>query len=114
LFVDYLEKCATITAKYFVALLDKLKHQMVSRPRGKLSKGILLHPDNSAPHKATIKLQKLADIHFEVLKRPTYSPDLALWTTASFITPRNTSREETFRALRRPHYLQHNQQNFLG
>jgi hypothetical protein len=30
LFVNYLEKCATITARYYVALLDKLK-QLVSK-----------------------------------------------------------------------------------
>jgi hypothetical protein len=32
---------------------------------------------NSAPHKAAITHQKLAVIHFEVLKHPAYSPDLA-------------------------------------
>jgi uracil DNA glycosylase len=100
LLVDYIEKCSTITAKSFVALLDKMKPQTVSRPRGKLSKIILLLQGNSAPHKAAITLQKLPDIHSEVLKLPTYSPDLA---TTSFITSRNTSREETFRALRRSH-----------
>jgi hypothetical protein len=30
LFVDYLENCATITAKYYVALFDKLKQLLVS------------------------------------------------------------------------------------
>jgi hypothetical protein len=42
-----------------------------------LSKGILFLQDNAAPHKATITHQKLADLHFEVLKHPAYSPDLA-------------------------------------
>jgi hypothetical protein len=32
--------------------------------------------DNAAPHKAAITRQKLADLHFEVLKHPVYSPDL--------------------------------------
>jgi hypothetical protein len=41
LFVDYLEKYATITAKYYVTLLDKLKQQLFSKRRGKLSKGNL-------------------------------------------------------------------------
>jgi hypothetical protein len=31
LLVDYLEQGATITAKYYVALLDKLKQQLVSK-----------------------------------------------------------------------------------
>jgi histone-lysine N-methyltransferase SETMAR len=77
LLVDYLEKSATITAKYYVALLDKLKQQLVSKHRGKLLKRILFLQDNAAPHKAATMHLKLADIHFEVLKHPAYSPDLA-------------------------------------
>jgi hypothetical protein len=59
--------------------------------------------DDDAPHKAAITHQKLADLHFEVLKHP---PTYLIWplrTTASFRTPRNNSTEESFRALRRPH-----------
>jgi histone-lysine N-methyltransferase SETMAR len=41
-----------------------------------LSKGILFLQDNAAPHKAAITHQKLADLHFEFLKHPAYSPDL--------------------------------------
>jgi hypothetical protein len=33
--------------------------------------------DNASPHKAATTHQKLADLHFEVLKHPTYSSDLA-------------------------------------
>jgi hypothetical protein len=40
-------------------------------------KGILFLEDIAAPHKAAITHQKLTDLHFEVLKHPTYSPDLA-------------------------------------
>jgi histone-lysine N-methyltransferase SETMAR len=76
LLVDYLEKGANITAKYFIALLDKPKQQLVSKRRGKLLKKILFLPDNAALHKATITHQKLADLHFEVLKHPAYSPNL--------------------------------------
>jgi hypothetical protein len=42
-----------------------------------LSKGILFLQDSAAPHKAAITHQKLAEIHFEVLKHPAYSPDSA-------------------------------------
>jgi hypothetical protein len=41
LLVQYLEKGATITAKYYVALLVEMKQQLVSKHGGKLSKGIL-------------------------------------------------------------------------
>jgi hypothetical protein len=38
LLVDYLEKGATIMAKYYVPLLEKMKQELVSKHRGKLSK----------------------------------------------------------------------------
>jgi histone-lysine N-methyltransferase SETMAR len=50
---------------------------LVSKHRGKLSKGILFLQDNAAPHKVAITHRNLTDLHFEVLKHPTYSPDLA-------------------------------------
>jgi hypothetical protein len=54
-----------------------MKQQLVSKHWGKLSKGILFLQDSAAPHKMAIMHQKLADLHFEVLKHPTYSPDVA-------------------------------------
>jgi hypothetical protein len=50
---------------------------VVSKLRGKLSKGILFLQGNAAAHKAAITHQKLADLHFEVLKHPANSPDFA-------------------------------------
>jgi hypothetical protein len=62
LLIYYLEKRATSTAKYYVALLDKLNEQLVSKHQGNLSKGILFLRENAAaPHKAAIQHQKLAD-----------------------------------------------------
>jgi histone-lysine N-methyltransferase SETMAR len=75
--VDYLEKGATITEKYYVVVLDKLKQQLVSERRGKLSKGILFLQDNVSPHKAAVTHQKFADLQFEALRHPAYSSDLA-------------------------------------
>jgi histone-lysine N-methyltransferase SETMAR len=77
LLVYYLERGATITEGYYIALLGKMKQQLVSKHRGKLLKGNLFHQDNTAPHKAAITHQKLADLHFEALKHGAYSPDLA-------------------------------------
>jgi hypothetical protein len=58
LLIDYMEKGATITAKYYAVLLDKLKQQLVSKHRGKLSKRILFLQDNAGPHKVTIMHSK--------------------------------------------------------
>jgi len=38
---------------------------------------VLFLQDNASSHKADITHQKLADLHSEVLKYPTFSPDLA-------------------------------------
>jgi hypothetical protein len=78
--------------KYYTALLDKL----ISKRQGKLSNIILFLQDKATPNKAAITHQKLADIHFEVLQHPAYSAVWPLWTTASFLTSRNSSREESF------------------
>jgi hypothetical protein len=48
LLVDYLEKGITIMTKYYVALNRKMKQQLVSNHRGKLSKEILFLLDNAA------------------------------------------------------------------
>jgi histone-lysine N-methyltransferase SETMAR len=75
-----LEKGATVTEKYYVALLDKLELQPISKHRGRwvsFRKGILFLQDNAAPHKAAITHHKFAELNFEVLKHPAYSPDFA-------------------------------------
>jgi hypothetical protein len=77
-------------AKYDVALPDKVKQ--VSKRQGKGLKGILFLQDNAALHKVDIMHQKLADLHFEVVKHLAHSSDWPLQTTASFLT----SREDTF------------------
>jgi hypothetical protein len=43
-----------LTAKYCITLLDKLKQQLVSKLKGKLSKGILYLQDSASPHEAVI------------------------------------------------------------
>jgi hypothetical protein len=70
LLVDYLEKGTSITAEYYVALLDKLRQQLVHKRQVKLSKEILFLQDNAALQKVGITHRKLADLHFEVLKQP--------------------------------------------
>jgi histone-lysine N-methyltransferase SETMAR len=96
LLVDYLGMGASIMAKYYVAPLDKLKQQVVSKRRGKLSKGILFLQDSAAPHKAAIIQRKLAGLHFEVLTLPAYSPDLAPSEYYLFPNLKKHLREESF------------------
>lgn len=67
-------KGVTNIAKYYVALLDKLKQELASKHWGKLSKVILFLRDYAVPHKVAIKHQKLANLHSEVLKHPDLFP----------------------------------------
>jgi hypothetical protein len=69
LLVGYLEMGSTIMAKYYSALLDHLTHQLVSKRCGKIKKGILFLQDNFGPYSVAITDQKLAGIHFEVVKQ---------------------------------------------
>jgi hypothetical protein len=55
----------------------KLKYKLVSKSRGKLSKGIWFLQDNATPHKPAITHQNFTDLHSEVQKLPAYSSDVA-------------------------------------
>jgi hypothetical protein len=66
LLVDYMEKGTAKRAKYYVALPNKPKQQLLSENQGKLSKGILFPEDNAGPRRVAITNQKLADLCFEV------------------------------------------------
>jgi hypothetical protein len=61
--------------RYYVAFLDRVKQQLVSKYQGKLSKEVLFLQDIAAPHKASIIHQKLAGLHFEVLEHLSFSPE---------------------------------------
>jgi hypothetical protein len=100
LLVDHLEKAAAITAQYYVALLNKLKQQLVSKHQGKLSKGILFLQDNAVAHSAAITHQKFADLHSEVLNHLACSPDLA---TSEYRLFSNSLKDKSFRTLKRSH-----------
>jgi hypothetical protein len=72
LFLDNVEKGATITSYCCVTLLDKVKQHLVSKLRGMLSKRILFLQDSGAPHKVAIIHQKLTDLNSEFKKHLAY------------------------------------------
>jgi histone-lysine N-methyltransferase SETMAR len=41
-------------------------------------KKIIFHQDNALAHKSVLAMGKIRDLHYELLKHPHYSPDLAL------------------------------------
>jgi histone-lysine N-methyltransferase SETMAR len=48
----------------------------VRRP-GLQKKKIIFHQDNALTHKHVLAMEKLRDLHYELLEHPPYSPDLA-------------------------------------
>ena len=72
------EKGQTVnSARYSDMLVNELKPAIRLKRRGLLSKRVLLFYDNARPHTAAHTVDTLRALKFEVLKHPTYSPDLA-------------------------------------
>jgi hypothetical protein len=62
-----------------------------------LSKVILFLQNNAAPHKAAITHQKSADFHFQVVKQPANSPDLA--PSDYYLFPNLFTKPKTYQPL---------------
>lgn len=77
LLIDFLEHGRTITGQYYSNLLMKLRENIKSQRRGMLSRGVLLQDDNASPHKCQLSKKTVANLGFESLQHPPYSPDLA-------------------------------------
>lgn len=77
IFIDYLEKGKTINSEYYTQLLDHLKEEIGKKRPHLAKKKVLFHQDNAPPHKSMKTMSKLAELHFELLPHPPYSPDLA-------------------------------------
>jgi histone-lysine N-methyltransferase SETMAR len=58
-------------------LTDWLKPATRSKPRGLLSKGVVLLHDNDRPHTAAHTAETLRKLKFDVMAHPSYSLDLA-------------------------------------
>ena len=68
---------ATVNSEYYVGVLAKLKEAIKQKRRGKWTRHVLLQHDNAAPHTSQRTQTALADVGFEVIPHPAYSPDLA-------------------------------------
>lgn len=63
--------------KYCQQLDDLSKALKKKRPALFNRKNIILHHDNARPHAALGTRQKIAELGWEILTHPQYSPDLA-------------------------------------
>lgn len=77
LLVDYLEHGKTITADYYIALLDQLDAILREKRKRTQRKKILFLHDNAPSHKAHKSMAKLEQLGYELVDHPPYSPDLA-------------------------------------
>lgn len=75
--LDFLPDGETINADYYCRILQDVHHHLRHRRRGKKARGILFHQDNARPHTARRTMDKISELHWELISHPPYSPDLA-------------------------------------
>jgi len=71
---EFLEPGQTITAVRYVQTLHKLRRALRDERPGR---NIIILHDNARPHTARLTSEAIAKMGWEVLPRPSYSPDLA-------------------------------------
>jgi len=74
---DYLEHGRTITGTYYADLIGKCRAALKEKRRGKLRRGVLFHQDNAPAHTSSQAMTAIRNAGFELLRHPSYSPDLA-------------------------------------
>jgi len=77
LFIDYLEKGKTITREYYSSLLTRLDEKIREKRPGLQKKKIVFYHYSAPAHKIVLTMEKLRALHYELLKQPPYSSDLA-------------------------------------
>jgi histone-lysine N-methyltransferase SETMAR len=91
---ELLPSNTTVNAELYCAQMDRLKQALKNnRPE---KKNVLLLHDNASPHVAKLTRKKLADLDFEILPHPPYSPDLAPSDYYLFRSLSNHLREKHF------------------
>ena len=75
-FMNSLQKGASITGEYYASLLDQLQEKIRTNRPHLAKKKILFHQDNAPPHKARAFMETLRELRYEILPHPAYSPDL--------------------------------------
>ena len=85
LYVDYLDKCYTITEAYYAVLLIK-------RIRcGKLSRGVFFHQNNTPTHTSTVGTDEIQQCGPQLVEHPPYS-DLV---SSDLFPKRNKNKNKT-------------------
>ena len=77
LFIDYLEKGKTIKSDFHMALLNRLSAEIKKKRPHMWKKKVLFSQDNALCYKSIKMMVKLNELSFELLPRPSYSPNMA-------------------------------------
>jgi len=76
LFIDHLEKDKTIAWEYHSNLLNGLDEKKSWEKTRFAKEKIIFHQDNAPARKSVLAMEKLRDLHYELLEHPPFSPDL--------------------------------------
>jgi len=77
LLINYLPKCPSMNAQYYLSVLVQLKDILKEKRCGKFTKGVVFLLDNTSANRALATQKKPASLGFHCLDHPPYSPDLA-------------------------------------
>ena len=77
LYVDCLERGATITGDYYAQLIPQVREAIKEKRSGKLRRGVLFHHDNAPAHTSHVAVAAIKAAGFELVELPPHSPDLA-------------------------------------
>ena len=75
--VDYLEDGHRRNGAYYAEELRWLRHEIVKKRRGKLTRSVLLLQDNAPAHTSKVAMAAPTICSFQVLPHLPYSPDLS-------------------------------------
>ena len=87
LYVDYLDKCYTITKAYYADLLIKQIR------RGKLTRGVFFHQNNTPAHTSTVGTDEIQKCGSQLVEHPPYSSDLV--SSDYYLFPKRNKNQQT-------------------
>ena len=70
LLVHYLDKGHTITGAYYADLLRQLREKIKQIRRGKLTRGVLFHYDNTPAHTSIVAMAAIQICGFQLREDP--------------------------------------------
>ena len=87
LYIDYLDKCYTITEAYYAVLLIKRIR------RGNLTRGVFFHQNNTPTHTSTVGTNEIQKCGPQLVEHPPYSSDLV--SSDYYLFPKRNKKTTT-------------------